>query len=277
MKKRYVLVAALCLGLLAACGPAPAAEPTQVPPTATSPPTEAPPTATPIPPTETPIPPTETPLPPTPTPDFTQPFRDDFEGGLAEGAGWQWMNEGPDRWSVSDEGWLVVQADNPPFGSGEMVNLLARPIPTDRDIIITTTVRADAAENFKQAALFLLDENRNYVSILIGFCELCVPASGGYGLFMEANANEQNLLPDNVFIPRDAAQTEVILRLEYSPEAAVAVGLYAFTPGEWQTAAIVRDVPAFTMAGLGASNLPSPSGSTYDLTAEYDYFEMELP
>jgi len=39
----------------------------------------------------------------------------------------------------------------------------------------------------------------------------------------------------------------------------------------------VRDVPPLTMAGLGASNLPSPSGSTYDLVAEYDYFEMELP
>lgn len=274
MKRRW-LAAVLCLGLLAACAPAPASTPapTDAPPSATP----IPPTVTPVPPTETPVPPTDTPLPPTATPDFTQPFRDDFDGGPMEGAGWEWRNEVHSRWSASEEGWLVIQADNPPIGTGEMVNLLTRPIPTDRDIMITTTVRADPSENFEQAALFLLDESLNYVSILTGYCEMCVPSTGGHGLFMEGFANRQNLLPDNVFIPRDPAISEVTLRLEYSPDAAVVVGLYAYAPGEWQTASIVRNVPPLTMAGLGASNLPSPSGSTRDLVAEYDYFEIEMP
>jgi hypothetical protein len=204
------------------------------------------------------------------------PFRDDFDGTLADQVGWAWSNEAPDRWSISDEGWLVIEADNPHVRGG-ISNMLTRSLPSEGDVIVTTLVRANADENFKQAALFLFNEDLDYVSILIGFCEPCVPATQGYGTFLEAFMGDQSLLPEPVFIPRDPANTEVTLRLEYSPDAAVVVGLYAYTPGEWVSAGIVRDVPPLTMVGIGAANLPGPTGSSFDMTAEYDYVDLELP
>lgn len=200
-------------------------------------------------------------------------FRDDFADGLDDA--WTVTNEDMDRWSVGPGG-ITFTAGNPPFASGEGTNYITRPLPEGVDISAMTHVLTAPAENFEQASLFLFNDAGDYVAVLSGFCQPCLPDTGGYGFFMEAFANEVDLLAEqgSPFIPRQAEQTDVYLMLEYSPENSVAVGFYATVEGDWQQAFIVRDLPPLTHIGFGAANLPGPDGSTVDLEATYEYVEV---
>ena len=187
--------------------------------------------------------PTSTPE-PSPTPDPII-FLDEFEGGLAEG--WEWLNEDPGRWSITEQGWLAVTAANPGMGASEeeyaMVNLLTYPLP-EGDFVVTTRVVADPSENFKQATLFLLAEPVNYVAVLTGFCDLCLPASGGYGVFMEAYRSGENLFQEPPFVEREAVVTDLYLRLVYAEAQNTVTGYYSIAADNWQRAFVVTDPPA---------------------------------
>jgi hypothetical protein len=254
--------------LLVACGGA-APEPTEILPT-DIPPTDVPPTEPP-PPADTPEPTVDLGPPPTPDPVI---FLDEFDGGVAEG--WEWLNEDPERWSVTNEGWLTITAANPGMGASESefatVNLLTRPAP-DGDFVVTTRIKADPHENFKQGTLYLLGEPKDFVAILIGFCDLCLPDNDGFGIFMEAFKGDENML-EFPFIGRDPQQTDYYLRLVYSVESNTVTGYYASEPDNWQPAFTVNDAPAFDRVALGTGNLPGPDGSSYDLEAYYDYLEI---
>ena len=94
MKKALLLIVLLAL-TLSACGgsetPAPAQAPAESPQ----------PSNTPVLPE-----PTNT-AEPSPTPEPIL-FFDDFEGGLDPA--WNWQNEDPDRWEITADGWLAIQA-----------------------------------------------------------------------------------------------------------------------------------------------------------------------
>lgn len=259
--------AALLIFLTAACG---GTEPTEVTLPTTEPTQPPPPTEPPQ--TETPLPtPTQE---PSPTPDPVL-FLDEFEGELAEG--WTVINEVPERWSVTDEGWLAVTAANPGMGASEdefgMMNLFTKPVP-EGDLVVTTRIIADPSENFKQATLFLLGEPVAYTAILTGFCSFCLPDSGGYGIFMEAFQNGESQFEEPPFIGRDPETTDLYLRLVYLEAENTITGYYASEPDNWQQAFVVYDPPPFQYVALGTGNLPGPDGSSYDLQAYYDYLEV---
>lgn len=268
-----VICAAAALVLLPGCAQAPSnpatppadaepAEPTEGPPEPTAPPTEVP-TAAP---------------PPTPEPTPTETpwiFRDDFDGELAEG--WRWVNEIPARVSFTDYGWLEITADNPGIFNEEgeevtLSNLLVRDIP-EGDFAATVHLEAAPSRNFQQATLYLIAEIGNYVAVNTGFCEFCIPETGGHGFYVEAFDEGNSVTPQPVFIPRDPAVTDVYLRLAYRPAEGSVAAYYASAPDEWQEATTVTGVPAFTAVGLGAANIPA-GGSGEDLVARFDYFEL---
>lgn len=228
------------------------------PPTNTSPPAE--PTAT---------------LEPTVTPDPVI-FLDKFEGELS--GAWSWVNEDPERWMITTEGWLAITADNPSVLASEQdieqVNLLVQPVP-DGDFVITTRLVADPKENFQQSGIFLILDGVNYVSILNAFCEPCLPTNGGYGVFMEGFKNAEPIA-NQIFVPRDPSETELYLRLVYSSNQNTVTGYYASVPDEWQEVGVVEGVPTFYQIGLGAANAPSPEGVQGNLTAYFDYLEVSL-
>lgn len=262
MKSGLIPMSIIIISLLAACSSG--GEATEAP-LATEEPTQELITETPV--------PTSTPE-PSPTPDPII-FLDEFEGSLAEG--WEWLNEDPGRWSITEQGWLAVTAANPGMGASEeeyaMVNLLTYPLP-EGDFVVTTRVVADPSENFKQATLFLLAEPVNYVAVLTGFCDLCLPESGGYGVFMEAYRSGENLFQEPPFIEREAGVTDLYLRLVYSEAQNTVTGYYAIEADNWQRAFVVVDPPDFQRVALGAGNLPGPDGSSYDLQAYFDYLQI---
>ncbi|MCJ7622276.1 MAG: hypothetical protein MUO76_02145, partial [Anaerolineaceae bacterium] len=148
-------------------------------PTDPPPPTETPsPTETPIS-TETPVP-TSTPLPTdtsTPLPEGVL-FRDDFNGSLQPG--WEFENENPDRWTITDDGWLQIIGENDALlGEEKQSNLLWYPLP-EGDFVISVHLKTMPFENFHQSAIFIYEDIENYITINRGYCDICETGGGGF-------------------------------------------------------------------------------------------------
>jgi beta-xylosidase len=265
MKTRSLLTVLLVGSwILSACQSAVAGIPTAAGmPTATTLPS-----ATPVPPTNTPIS-TETPLPTeTPKPTTTPLpagvlFRDDFEGGLQPG--WEWENENPDKWTITDDGWLQIigEQDTLLGGANRQSNLLWYPLP-DGDFFITVHLKTKPFANFHQAAIFIYEDSMNYVTINRGYCDLC--PTGGNGFYMDYKISGQ------WGSYRVATQAEdVYLRLE--SKGNIISGYYATEPEQWKRLGRFGNYFQFKKVGIGVSNV----GAAEDVVGRFDYFEISLP
>ena len=269
MKTRYffliILVAAgLCLSACASSNP-PAAtqepQPTAVPTEApTAEPTQAPTRA-----------PEEA-----PAASADGPFRDDFEQQLDPS--WTWINEDPSRWTI-EAGNLQITAADPPIAPETpeipMINLLTRPIPQGVDIAVTTLLlNTNPDENFEQASLLLLDDGDSFVLLNLGFCSFCTQKS----IYLETAADGVPLLEGMQSLPIPEDATQIWLRLEYSPEAKVVVATAAWDPDDFhRVGEIIRDVPDFKLAAIGAANIPGPeSNPDEDLIANFNFFILQV-
>lgn len=265
MKRRYGFAGLLLtLVLLVSCG----VSPTSLPPPTAKPSTAIPPTEPP-PPTETPLPPTETPLPTeTPTPTNTPLpegvlFRDDFNEALQPG--WEWMNERPEKWQITDDGWLEIRGDDPTLlGGGDQTNLLFRELP-DGDFIITVHLKTDPFANFHQSAILFYENQDNYVAINRGFCGPC--KTGGNGFYFDYRVNGQ--MGESYMVATKA--TDVYLRLESSGQTISAY--YAEEPDQWTRLGRFGNYFRFKRVGIGVSNVNSGK----ELIGLFDFFEISRP
>ena len=284
MKLKYLLPL-IVLIILAACSTAESTgeqAPTSPPSTNTAQAaTEVPPiitreaTATEEAPTET-LAPTPTQIPPTPTPTALPEgifFRDDFEGYLQPD--WEWMNEVPENLSFvefNESEWLLILGDNP--GSlEEQKNTLMVQLP-DGDFIITAHIIADPRQNFHQANIFIAEDLQNYIRLVFGFCETCLPESTGHGYFMETIIDE-NPSGDLITVPRNPEDQDIYLRLVNS--SGMITGYYAVEFGNWQEIGSIENTFEFVDAGLGATNSVPDDQDVQNIEALFDYFEISEP
>jgi hypothetical protein len=256
----------MILSLLAACGPSatpaqPAGQPTEAAPVISQP-------------TETPLPaPTDTPVPTstitsTPLPEGVL-FRDDFTGRLLPG--WVWKNEKPDRWKVTDDGWLQIMGeDASALGGQAQSNMLLRELPAG-DFMVTAHLTAATDSNFQQAAIFLYEDVNNYVAINRGFCEPCFPGKGN-GVFMDYKIGGGYYWSGSNKVQVD--QMDVYLRLVSKEK--IIYGYYAFSPDDWQLLNRLGDFFEFKYVGLGVTNAEAGNINS-DLIGSYDYFEISIP
>jgi regulation of enolase protein 1 (concanavalin A-like superfamily) len=258
MNTRTVLaVIVTCAWLLPACqsGPAPVTTAPPAPPA-----TAVPPTNTPAP-TDTPLP-TETPRPtPTALPEGIL-FRDDFEGMLQPG--WQWENENPAKWNFTNDGWLQIVGEHDSLlGENRQNNLLWYPLPTG-DFVITTHLKTKPFANFHQAAIFIYEDAKNYITINRGYCDLC--STGGSGIYMDYKIGGS-------WGDYSAATNaeEVYLRLE--SKGSVISGYYAIEPDQWVRLGRFGNYFQFKKVGIGVSNVRA----TEDVVGQFDYFEISTP
>jgi len=257
----------LICSLLAACGgTSQAIMPTQ-PQEEMLPPTPIPPTTTPQP-TETFTPePTPTVV-PTATPE-NQIFRDDFNGELQPG--WTWENENPDRWQITEDGWLQILAeDDSILGGATQTNLLFRDLP-EGNFAVTVHLIAAPDANFQQAAIFLYEDIQSYVAINRGYCEPCFPGKGN-GIFVDYKVNDHTRWSAELNTQID--ETDVYLRLVSKDK--IIYAYYALAPDEWQFITRLGEFFEFTKVGLGVSNIDN-GGIDSDLVGSYDYFEITRP
>jgi hypothetical protein len=256
----------ILLSLVAAgCGPAetPPAVPTETPEVEPAD-TEVPPTKKPTR-TPTPVPPTQTPLPEGVL------FRDDFEGSLQPG--WEWRNEDPTRWSFVENGWLEIVGDDISLFMEEergMINFLTRDLP-EGEFAIVTHVQADPDESFEQAAIYIFEDEDNYIALNLGYCGVC--GVGGPGYFMETFI-DNNPFGNHYEVPRDPSATDVLLKLVN--QAGSITGYYMETDGEWQRLGAFGHFFEFNSVGLGATN-SNAEGVEEDIVARFEYFEITEP
>ena len=257
----------LACSLLIACGTppqtvAPTQQQVELPP-----PTSVPPTATPQP-TATFTPePTPTII-PTATPQ-NQVFRDDFNGVLQPG--WTWENEKPDRWKITDDGWLQILAEDASALAGQtQSNMLFRDLP-DGNFVVTAHITTAPDSNFQQTTIFLFEDVDNYVAVNRGYCEPCFPGKGN-GIFMEYKIGGQFRWSAELNTQVD--ETDVYLRLMSKDK--IIYGYYALAPDDWQLITRLGDFFEFNRVGLGVTN-SDQAGIDSDLVGSYDYFEITRP
>ncbi|GAB4419274.1 MAG: hypothetical protein Kow002_06780 [Anaerolineales bacterium] len=260
MKRFPCFLFLISLLTLTACGgpatsePAPMPQPTEAPPQPADPPAPEPTTE-----------PTQEMIQPTATPE-NQIFRDDFTGELQPG--WTWENENPDRWTVTEDGWLQITGEDPSLLNGQpQSNLLWRDLPSG-DFSISVHLKTQPLANFQQATIYLYEDQENYVAINRGYCDVCL--EGGNAFYFEFKIGAQW---GSYSHPTDA--TDVYLRL--TREEDIISGYYAEAPGQWER--IGRYGGSyfdFKQVGLGVTNA-DPFGSDGDLVSQFDYFEITRP
>ena len=212
-------------------------------------------------PTETPMP-TETTKPTyTPLPEGVI-FRDDFEGELQ--SGWEWENENPNRWSITDDGWLqIIGESNSLLGGDNQSNLLWYPLP-DGDFVITVHLKSMPFANFHQAAIFIFEDVENYITINRGYCGICQTGGGGFYMDYKIGGKWGSY--------QTAADAEdVYLRIENKDN--MISGYYATEPDQWERLGRFGNYFDFQRVGIGVSNV----GSSEDVVGLFDYFEISQP
>jgi hypothetical protein len=251
----FVLTA--CAWILSACQPAVGSAATV---------TSAP-AATPVLPADALVPtntslPVETPWPTvTPLPKGIL-FRDDFEGRLQPG--WKWENENPAKWSITDDGWLQIIGEHDALlQENTQNNLLWYPLPAG-DFVITVHLKTKPFENFQQAAIYVYQDPKNYITINRGYCGLC--PTGGNGFYMDYKIGGQ------IGTYNAATNAEdVYLRLE--SQGTVISGFYATEPDKWVRLGRFGNYFQFKQVGIGVSNVRSAD----DVVGQFDYFEISVP
>jgi len=262
-KLKAVLLISFIYLTLVGCTPAPEATPLQGPAD-----TKVPDTAQPEPtateelavdtrePTAIPYQPTLTPLP------AGVLFRDDFDGELQPG--WEWENENPERWAITDDGWLEIVGEHDSLlGHEYQNNLLWYPLPGG-DFVITVHLKTSPYENFQQATIYLYEDPENFIALNRGYCDIC--QTGGGGFYMEYKIGGKF----NAYqIATDAE--DVYLRLE--SKGTILSGYYATEPDQWKRIGRFGDYFDFKNVGIGVTN----SGTPNDVIGLFDYFEISLP
>jgi hypothetical protein len=253
-KNTYFILAVVLLVLLA-CQSVSPATPTAVP------------TATSLPPTNTSVPtntalPTETPKPTnTPLPAGVI-FRDDFSGELQ--SGWEWQNENPDKWTLTDDGWLQIIGEHDSLlGENNQNNLLWYTLPAG-DFIITAHLKTKPFENFHQATIYIYEDPENYVAINRGYCDVC--STGGGGFYMEYKISGQwgsytaTTKTEDVYLKLESANNTIS-------------GYYATEPDNWVRLGRFGNYFQFKKVGIGVTNVRASN----DVVGLFDYFEITQP
>jgi regulation of enolase protein 1 (concanavalin A-like superfamily) len=212
-------------------------------------------------PSETPLP-TDTPVPTqTPLPENVL-FRDDFNGPLQ--TGWEWENENPQMWGFTGDGWLRIKGESDSLlGQNYQNNLLWYPLP-EGNFIVTVHLSTHPSQNFHQAAIFIYEDPKNYVTINRGYCDVC--GTGGNGFYMDYKIGR-----DWGDYQAKTQANDVYLRLESNDMTIT--GYYATEPDQWQRLGRVGNYFQFKKVGIGVSNL----GAGNMVVGLYDYFEISRP
>lgn len=188
-------------------------------------------------------------------------FRDDFDATL--GAGWQWLNEDPDNWSLSAvPGTLQINVDGGQVSDETIRNLLLRPAPAG-NFQIETKVTFKPNADFQVAGLIVYESPPNLIQAGRAFCDLpgvCV----GEGLYVDYYNNGNFVTPNfaAAYTDRDA-----YLRLVRQGDT------YTFQSSSNGNEWILRGGTVSTMNPLQIGLVAGQN--TVDLVpALFDYFEV---
>ncbi len=130
----------------------------------------------------------------------------EFEGEL--GTGWEWLNEDPAGWSLTDAGTLRLVAQPAVLAEGleGVPNVLRQPVPTGHfDAVVEVSFAPTAAG--QQAVLLIQMEEGPVVYVSRGHCDEA-PSCAGSGVYFQSTSPD--CLPGGV--PYDAPTASLMLR-----------------------------------------------------------------
>lgn len=266
--KRYCLILLIAI-ILSACSTPEASnnsEPSSEKPTTI--------VETPIIPTQTQISPTITLAPtatqePTLTPTILPEgvlFRDDFNKELQPG--WVWENENKAKWTITDDGWLQIIAEDPSlFFGGYQSNLLLRDLPEgDFEVIIHAI--ADPTEPNQSLNLMLYQDQDNNMEISRAFCGPCEKPGSGFYMDYKISGSwgfYQTLTND----------TDVYMMIRNQNN--VISGYYAVEPENWISLGKLGNYYEFKQVGIGVTNSDGENLVNSDLVSKIDFIEIRVP
>jgi hypothetical protein len=167
--------------------------------------------------------------------------------------GWTWENENPERWTITEDGWLQILAeDSALLQDFSQSNLLWRGLPPG-DFAVTVHVQSIPLVDFHQTAIFIYEDGANYITINRGYCSL--PHCVGTGVYMDYKIGGEW-----GGYKQHTEATDLYLRLESAGQ--MISGYYSLDGSDWQRVGRFGNYFTFTRVGIGASNVDSPRPTT---------------
>lgn len=191
-------------------------------------------------------------------------FRDNFDEVLAYG--WTWHNEDKSAWRITNDGQLEIVAGDATLLATEngQMNVLLRDSPTGNFEIIAK-VSAHPSVDFQQAAIFIYQDDDNFVAINRGYCSPCV----GDAVYLDNEVEGDAFSSFGIWFATNA--TELYLRLVR--EADTYTALFSLDGERWTEVGQVNRAMLPSKVGLSATNAAQIENGD-DLIAKFDYFEI---
>ena len=202
--------------------------------------------------------------PPVSTPSTNVIFRDDFNGQLD--SSWFWENEIVEQWTITNQGWLKITADDDGLKlSGAQNNLLWHGIPVG-NFEFSTHIILDPDSTYQRGGILIFGNNQNYVFLNRGYCDHIDCGETKNAVIMEYQINGIWW-----FASIPVTETDVYLKLRINRGEITAS--YSTNGADWIDIYDLVVFFDFDRIGIGVSN-GDLSSIDDDLVVEFDYFEV---
>lgn len=114
------------------------------------------------------------------TPLASSTVRDEFDGKLSPGLGWDWLRHDPSGWSLTTTpGWLRINVSTNSYLTGLPANVLVTPAPSG-DFDLRTSVNFSPVRNFEFAGLVIIFTEKSVLQFGHAFCDAPSCVVNGY-------------------------------------------------------------------------------------------------
>lgn len=114
------------------------------------------------------------------TAQFSTTIRDEFDGKLSPGIGWNWLRQDQSGWSLTaTPGWLRINLSTNGYLAGLPSNVLTTSAPQG-DFDLRTSVKFSPTQNFEFAGLIVLFDEKVILQVGRAFCNLRDCQGSGY-------------------------------------------------------------------------------------------------
>lgn len=193
----------------------------------------------------------------------TSGWLDTFDGGVLDPA-WIWINENPEKWSLTEVEWyLRIYSSSLPTGGENL--LLTSAI--GGDFAIETRVLFAPYSNFQLAGLVIFQDEANFVQFGRAYCDV-ESACVGNGIYFDR-------LGDGAFVGSNFATTvdqpsEAYLRLQR--EGQKVTGYYSDDGVSWLEIGRHYLPLSFSITGVGLTASQDYDDTDEPIPADFDYF-----
>ncbi|MEW6085187.1 MAG: hypothetical protein AB1607_11390 [Chloroflexota bacterium] len=195
---------------------------------------------------------------------FSSTVREEFDGKISPGLGWDWLRHDPAGWSLTaTPGWLRINVSTSSYLTGLPANVLVTPAPSG-DFDLRTSLNFSPVRNFEFAGLVIVFGEKSVLQFGHAFCD--APTCVGNGYYFD-NLQNGTTVGGNFATPASGNLNQ--LRVVRTGNLYTA---YYLINGNWaQVGSHTVDSQPLSV-GLIAAQAQAEGGF-----AEFDWFEIGQP